>query len=214
MGHSNDYDPYQDLSPPFDPDAHTRKDDQYGMMQQETELLDPSSREDLPKSPQGPRHGLTTTTDAADFQPIRWPDGPRFLRTSVLFDTMIFVLEGILVLMALAFLCLAILACRWNNMPSDSDLAHSMEQAMKLVRGWELRSRKSVGLTIYRQGPTIYPLLFAALVGRALKGIGRFRAERGSRISVSTREPQCLHSHAGLTMSPDSLATDEQQDYV
>ncbi|OIW29003.1 hypothetical protein CONLIGDRAFT_645147 [Coniochaeta ligniaria NRRL 30616] len=78
---------------------------------------------------------------------------------------MTFLLEGILVLMSLAFLSLAILACHWNNMPSDSDQAAGMEQAMKL-------------------GPTLYPILFAALVGRSLKGIGRFRAERGSRIST------------------------------
>lgn len=40
-----------------------------------------------------------------------------------------------------------------------------------------------------RKAPTIYPLLFAAIIGRALKGIGRFRAERGSQISVRSSAP-------------------------
>lgn len=129
MDHS-DYDPYQDLSLPFDPRAHSQKHGKYGMVQQQTELLDPEYEEDLRK---GPRPGMTTRTDAAAFQEIKWPDGPHFLRTSILFDTLTFLIEGILVLMALAFLCLAVLACRWDGMPSDSDVAGPMEQAMKLV---------------------------------------------------------------------------------
>jgi hypothetical protein len=124
------YDPYQDNSPPFDPHAHNQKHDQYPMVQQQTELLDPHYEEDFHK---GPRPGVTTRTEAAQFQEIKWPDGPSFLRTAILFDTMTFLLEGILVLMSLAFLSLAILACHWNNMPSNSDQAAGMEQAMKLV---------------------------------------------------------------------------------
>lgn len=100
------------------------------MVQQQTELLDPHYDEDFHG---GPKPARTTSTDAADFQEIKWPDGPSFLRTSILFDTMTFLLEGVLVLLSLAFLCLAIFACRWNDMPSDSQLAAGMEQAMKLV---------------------------------------------------------------------------------
>jgi hypothetical protein len=100
------------------------------MVQQQMELLDPHDEEDFHK---GPRPGVTTRTEAAEFQEIKWPDGPSFLRTSILFDTMTFLLEGILVLLSLAFLCLAVFACRWNDIPSNSPLAAGMEQAMKLV---------------------------------------------------------------------------------
>ena len=131
MDHSN-YDPYQDLSQPYDPHAHGHdKQGKYGMVQQQTELPDVHYDEDFHKRP---RPGVTTSTEAAEFRQIRWPDGPRFLVTSILFDTLTFVLEGLLVLIALAFLCLAILACRWSDMPSDSELVGPMEQAMKLVR--------------------------------------------------------------------------------
>lgn len=129
MDHS-DNDPYQNLSPPFEPKVRSQKHGQYGMVQQQTELLDPHYQENFHK---GPRPAVTTRTEAADFQEIKWPDGPSFLRTSILFDTMTFLLEGILVLISLAFLGFAVFACRWNNVPSNSHVAAGLEQAMKLV---------------------------------------------------------------------------------
>jgi hypothetical protein len=125
----SDYDPYQDISPPFDPTADNKRPRHYDMIRSESELLD-SHNGSMHK---GPRPALTTASEAADFQVINWPDGPAFLRSSVIFDTVTFVIEGILVLTAIAFLSLAILACRWDGMPSDSRLAAGMEQAMKLV---------------------------------------------------------------------------------
>jgi hypothetical protein len=129
MDHS-EYDPYQDLSRPVNSRGQRQKSAHFRVTEQTEELLDSHDGEGFQKRP---RPGITTRTEAAEFQQIRWPDGPRFLVTSILMDTMTFVLEGILVMIALAFFCLAFLACRWSDMPADSDTARGMEQAMKLV---------------------------------------------------------------------------------
>jgi hypothetical protein len=39
---------------------------------------------------------------------------------------------------------------------------------------------------MFVKAPSVYPIIFSAIIGRALKNIGRYRAERGSRVSVST----------------------------
>jgi hypothetical protein len=38
------------------------------------------------------------------------------------------------------------------------------------------------------QGPTMFPIVFAAIIGRSMKMIARYLAERGSKLSVS---PPC-----------------------
>ncbi|RKU49415.1 hypothetical protein DL546_006052 [Coniochaeta pulveracea] len=111
-----------------------------------------------------PKPATTMSSDAATFRTITWPDGPRFVKQSRVIHALTFFLDAILVLVALLFLVLAIMALRFAHEPAQSDLAVTIAQAMKL-------------------GPTIYPVLFAALLGRALKGIGRWRAERGTRVT-------------------------------
>lgn len=45
------------------------------------------------------------TPGAAIYQDINWPDGPRFLRRSVVFKTFNGILDTLLILAAVAFLC-------------------------------------------------------------------------------------------------------------
>jgi hypothetical protein len=57
-------------------------------------------------------------------------------------------------------------------------------------------------------GPTMFPIAFAAICGRSMKRIARFRAERGAKISVRPRVSCLLVLHLGLkaplTYVPDS----------
>ncbi|KAL4778669.1 hypothetical protein BJX76DRAFT_362520 [Aspergillus varians] len=75
------------------------------------------------------------------------------------------VFEGFLCLVALCFIALALVALCIRNRPTGDSLGSAMEQAMTL-------------------GPTIYPILFAALLSRSLKSIGRFCAQSSVRMST------------------------------
>jgi hypothetical protein len=108
----------------------------------------------------------TMGTGAAGSKVINWPDGPGVVKQSLMGNLLTFALDATLVLAALLFLALAILALRFADEPADSRLAVALEAAMKL-------------------SPTIYPILFAALLGRTLRSIGRWRVERGTRVIVS-----------------------------
>ncbi|KAL3441346.1 hypothetical protein BJX65DRAFT_299786 [Aspergillus insuetus] len=99
------------------------------------------------------------------------------------------VFEMFLCLVALCFIALALVAISIRNRPTGDSLGSAMEQAMRL-------------------GPTIYPILFAALLSRSLKSIGRYCAQRSVRMSTlwalmntnATADP-ILH----LTSMPASL---------
>ncbi|KAL4994599.1 hypothetical protein BDV10DRAFT_197389 [Aspergillus recurvatus] len=80
------------------------------------------------------------------------------------------VFEGFLCLIAVFIteyrhLALALVALCIRNRPTGDSLGSAMEQAMRL-------------------GPTIYPILFAALLSRSLKSIGRYCAQRSVRMST------------------------------
>lgn len=93
----------------------------------------------------------------------RWPDGPLPLEQkrkvfSIAQDV------GLLTI-ALLFLALAVGASTVSGRGIDDKAGGLIEQAIKL-------------------GPTVFSIIFAALVGRALKAIGRFRSEKGIEVSV------------------------------
>ncbi|OJJ07953.1 hypothetical protein ASPVEDRAFT_89187 [Aspergillus versicolor CBS 583.65] len=75
------------------------------------------------------------------------------------------VLEIVLCLVALCFIALALGALCINNRPTGDRLGTVMEEAMKL-------------------GPTIYPIIFAALLSSSLKSIGRYCAQKSVRMST------------------------------
>ncbi|KAL2826009.1 hypothetical protein BDW59DRAFT_69487 [Aspergillus cavernicola] len=75
------------------------------------------------------------------------------------------VFEMFLCLVALCFVALGLVALCIRNRPTGDDLGSAMEQAMKL-------------------GPTLYPILFAALLSRSLKSMGRYYAQRSVRMST------------------------------
>ncbi|KAL4964371.1 uncharacterized protein BDV14DRAFT_174877 [Aspergillus stella-maris] len=75
------------------------------------------------------------------------------------------VFEGFLCLVTLCFIALSIVALCMRNRPTGDSLGSTMEEAMTL-------------------GPTIWPILFAALLSRSLKSIGRYYAQRSVRMST------------------------------
>ncbi|KAL5357620.1 hypothetical protein BJX96DRAFT_172692 [Aspergillus floccosus] len=77
--------------------------------------------------------------------------------------TVSILLELLLSVVILCFLALAGLAVWLRDQPTGSTIGRRVEEVMKL-------------------GPTIYHVVFAALLSRSLKNIGRYRAQRGTRL--------------------------------
>ncbi|KAL4929687.1 uncharacterized protein BDV17DRAFT_53992 [Aspergillus undulatus] len=75
------------------------------------------------------------------------------------------IFEGFLCLVTLCFIALSLVALCIRNRPTGDSLGSAMEQAMTL-------------------GPTIWPILFAALLSRSLKSIGRYYAQKSVRMST------------------------------
>ncbi|KAL4918470.1 hypothetical protein BDW62DRAFT_200848 [Aspergillus aurantiobrunneus] len=75
------------------------------------------------------------------------------------------VFEAFLCVVALCFIALALAALCIRDRPTGDSFGSAMEQTMKL-------------------GPTIYPIMFAALLSRSLKSIGRYCAQRSVKMST------------------------------
>lgn len=93
-----------------------------------------------------------------------WPDRPRPLTQKRRTFSSI-ALDSILLIVALLFLALAAGAVTVSGRGVGNQMGELIEEATKL-------------------GPTVFPIVFAALLGRALKAIGRFKSEKGIKFSV------------------------------
>lgn len=94
-----------------------------------------------------------------------WPDGPLPLKQKCSARFRSIALDFGLLTITILFLALAAGASAVSGRGIDDKAGGLIEQAIKL-------------------GPTVFPIIFAALVGRALKAIGRFRSEKGINVSV------------------------------
>lgn len=95
-----------------------------------------------------------------------WPDRPLPLTQTRTARFVSIALDSFLLVFALLFLALAAGALAVSGRGIGDSSGELIEEAMRL-------------------GPTVYPIVFSALAGRALKTIGRFRSEKGIELSVS-----------------------------
>lgn len=94
-----------------------------------------------------------------------WPDRPLQLTKTRTATFVSIALDFILLLFALLFLALAAGALAVSGRGLGDNSGELIEQATRL-------------------GPTVFPIVFAALMSRALKAIGRFKSEKGIEMSV------------------------------
>ncbi|KAJ2902875.1 hypothetical protein MKZ38_010686 [Zalerion maritima] len=118
-----------------------------------------------------PRYRSTDTPDGDSFPQHAvpaihgWPRRPQRIQLSQVTLLVSLVVDVPLTIVSLLFFVLSIAAVLLKDRPTTDSTAQFVSEATKL-------------------GPTVFPILFAALVGRALKHIARFKAERGIKISV------------------------------
>lgn len=94
-----------------------------------------------------------------------WPDRPLLLTQSRRATSLSISIDSVLLIFALLFLALAAGALIVSGRRIGDKSGKLVEAAAKL-------------------GPTVFPIIFAALTGRALKAIGRFRSEKGIEVAV------------------------------
>lgn len=112
-----------------------------------------------------------------------WPDRPLPLIHTRTARFISVALDSVLLALALLFLALAAGALAVSGRDIGDHSGELIEEAK-------------------RRAPTIFPIVFSALVGRALKTIGRFRSEKGIKVSVCGKN-QCYTSWAN-NMSADA----------
>ncbi|RYN31276.1 hypothetical protein AA0112_g6602 [Alternaria arborescens] len=95
-----------------------------------------------------------------------WPEEARPLKKHTWLSYLYGIGDLILVLLPVYFILLGVAVIVLNGKPTKgSDFGKKVEFAMDL-------------------GPTMFPIAFAAICGRSMKMIARFRAERGAKIST------------------------------
>jgi hypothetical protein len=82
---------------------------------------------------------------------------------------------------------LGLAALSLNEKPTGSHLGVTVEKVSKLVRhllSIETPIMRRMAVAHFNQGPTIFPIAFATIVGSALKAIARARMESGIPLGV------------------------------
>ncbi|KAI5803062.1 hypothetical protein EDC01DRAFT_702806 [Geopyxis carbonaria] len=115
----------------------------------------------------------STTDDSTNShgRPIPgWPSNPQLLGHTNSLDAFLHISEVmwdvLLSLSAIVFLVLAVLSVRLDG--------HMIEE-----RPWGMQV-----ISASKYGPTVFPILFAMIIGKTLKNIARWRIEHGERIGV------------------------------
>lgn len=111
------------------------------------------------------------SSDAVQKAPSRyWPSSPRPLSEKSFFTYLYIVGDVLIALVPIAFIVLCILSARLHDTPTQNNtLGQRVTQATQL-------------------GPTLFPIVFAAIAGRTLKLIARFAASRPEGAKLGTLE--------------------------
>ena len=111
--------------------------------------------------------GQDTDRDSTQGVPSGWPVGPQPLHNSLADTIFDFIYDVTIVALSLVFLVFGLLVKQYDGA--------SVDQHKGLTRGL---------IEATKYGPTIFPILFAAVVGRALKGLLSWRLERGAELGT------------------------------
>jgi hypothetical protein len=98
---------------------------------------------------------------------------------------------------------LSVAVVRLDGKPTkDNGFGKKVESAIQLVSPRQISERKDFSLVTSNamQGPTIFPIMFAAISGRSLKMIARYLAERGAKLGVSSSVPARVLLECMLTV--------------
>ncbi|KAB8606216.1 hypothetical protein FH972_025847 [Carpinus fangiana] len=121
------------------------------------------------KEPQAGTRRVSSTDTNHPCEPTRlsrWPTEPRLLRENNFMSKLFTAADIVMALVPVAFIVIGALAASLNGKPTaDNGLGKNIEYAMRI-------------------GPTIFPIVFAGVVGRTMKVFARYAAQRGAKLGL------------------------------
>lgn len=123
-----------------------------------------------------------------------WPEEAKPLGKSTSWVSWLYVLgDFILVVLPICFLALGVAAITLHGKPVEV-----VENGSKLVQN-EFGKKVEAAIQL---GPTIFPIVFAAISGRSMKMIARYLAERGAKLGVITTLFNCMSYRTNTFADP------------
>lgn len=160
--------------------------DTAGMQESEFELLPSNSCASVVQSEAHPR-----PSSPAHSSVIKkgWPDQPRRLKSNASKNKLSTVISCIVAL--LPFLFLGESAPSLQSLLSSVSTIHGLIPASGLailviaINGYEVNDRRNAVVQATHLGPTIFPIVFAAIVGSMMRSYALWRAQNGAALGVS-----------------------------
>ncbi|KAI9746920.1 MAG: hypothetical protein M1835_002321, partial [Candelina submexicana] len=131
-----------------------------------------------------PIRSTRITGPEAQTFPRGWPLAPKTLAKGLLSFLLTSLLDLLFVLLPVPFLALGIVAAKHDRVPVEhASYGPALLGAAKYV-GLTLPTRWIIVLTSIVKGPTLFPIVFAAITGHVMERIASMRLEQGERIGV------------------------------
>ncbi|USP82666.1 uncharacterized protein yc1106_09940 [Curvularia clavata] len=125
-----------------------------------------SIAEETPEAQPTPVAPRPKTTEATVTSIPSWPEEAQTLKQHDWISWLYLVADIILVLLPIYFILLGVAVITLNGKAvADNDFASKVTQAIQL-------------------GPTLFPIMFAAISGRSMKMVARYLAEKGAKLST------------------------------
>ncbi|CAN9296662.1 unnamed protein product [Alternaria alternata] len=121
---------------------------------------------DRPDEPQAESGSKSKSVEATVTRMSSWPEEAQPLKQRNWISYLYFVGDVILVLLPIFFILLAVAVITLNGKP---------------VAGNAFASKVTAAIQL---GPTLFPIMFAAISGRSMKMIARYLAEKGTKLST------------------------------
>lgn len=160
--------------------------DAAGMHGSELELLPSNSYASVPQSEPDPR-----SSSPARSSPIQkgWPDQPRRLQSNARRNKLSTAISCIVAFIPFIFLGKFTLSL--ESVLSSVSTIHGLISASGLaslviaINGYEVNDRGNAVVQATRLGPTVFPIVFAAIVGSLMRSYALWRAQNGATLGVS-----------------------------
>ena len=121
--------------------------------------------------------------DESQCRPKGWPSAPRPVKRSAAALVSELCVDTVLIVLSLLFFIFGLTVKHYDQVPTAS-IPRITALLVEVTKYVSLTGECAGDALTYRQGPSVFPILFACVVGRAAHAVLLWRLERGERIGV------------------------------